>query len=424
MSSIIRFDRLSCGMPVCIQASDESKLLSISVWINAGSARDPAGKGGLAHLCEHLLLLPLVHTNSRAYQIQLKTGALVNAFTDPEWVMISAQAPFEQSNFLIDLLSGLVRNLYCESYELDVEKNVILQELREEAPGSTELLAKVFRESAFADNPFVQPVGGTPATLSAIEINDVQGYYTRFLNTSKMMITAYGDTSVGDLTAMLDEAFQDFPETAVSSDSPKNESGIAAQYTPNYRPVRIHKEMSITGSGYGMLAGFGSVPRRTENYWTALAFEVLMADGPGSLLTQWLRNKRRWIYGTVSMTEAFSNWGSQYFLMRLSYDQVEEAIKYLGKQWQTLPDFLTDGRVEALRNRLASRALSSLTRLPDRMTLMRDTVLAETGKSGTLEGGLEAIVARHARELNSANLLSYIRQYAEWERVSIVCAPI
>ena len=163
------------------------------------------------------------------------------------------------------------------------------------------------------------------------------------------MITAYGDTSVGDLTAMLDEAFQDFPETAVSSDSPKNESGIAAQFPPNYRPVRIHKEMSNTDSGYGMLAGFGSVPRRTENYWTALAFEVLMADGPGSLLTQWLRNKRRWIYGTVSMTEAFSNWGSQYFLMRLSYDQVEEAVKYLGKQWQTLPDFLTDGRVEALR---------------------------------------------------------------------------
>ena len=53
MSSLIRFDRLSCGIPACIQTSDESKLLSISVWINAGSARDPVDKGGLAHLCEH-----------------------------------------------------------------------------------------------------------------------------------------------------------------------------------------------------------------------------------------------------------------------------------------------------------------------------------------------------------------------------------
>ena len=58
------------------------------------------------------------------------------------------------------------------------------------------------------------------------------------------------------------------------------------------------------------------------------------------------------------------------------------------------------------------------------MTLMRDTVLAETRESGMLEGGLEAIVGRHARELNSGSLLSYIRQYAEWDRVSLVCAPI
>ena len=43
---------------------------------------------------------------------------------------------------------------------------------------------------------------------------------------------------------------------------------------------------------------------------------------------------------------------------------------------------------------------------------------------GGLDRGLEAIIARHARVLNTANLLSYIRQYAEWDRVSIVCAPI
>ena len=53
MTPIIRFDRVSCGMPVCIQNSKESRLLSISVWIHAGSTRDPTGKGGLAHLCEH-----------------------------------------------------------------------------------------------------------------------------------------------------------------------------------------------------------------------------------------------------------------------------------------------------------------------------------------------------------------------------------
>ncbi len=80
--------------------------------------------------------------------------------------------------------------------------------------------------------------------------------------------------------------------------------------------------------------------------------------------------------------------------------------------------------IATLKNRLASRALASLATLQDRMTLMRDTVLIEGKKSETLEGGLETIVARHVRRLNSRYLLSYIQQYAEWDRVSLVCAPM
>lgn len=424
MAAVIRFDRLSCGLPICTQTSDESKLFSISVWINAGSARDPVGKRGLAHLCEHLLLRPLACTHSRTHRILLKTGALLNAYTDPEWVVISAQAPVEQSTFLIDLLSMLVQAPYCEPDGMAAEKAVILQELWEAESGPAETLSRTFRESAFAENPYVQPVGGTPETLKSLRIRDVQNYYTQFLNASKILITAHGDTRNWDLIAVLDEAFKDFPETSVSPDSPKNEPAPTAQILPGYRPVRIHKDVSNAGSGYGVLAGFSSVPRRSEKYWMALAFELFMADGPGSLLFQWLRDERLWMYGAVSMTEAFSNWGSQYFLMRISHDQIEEVLQYLGRQWQALPEFVTDERVEALKNQLASRALASLANLQDRMTLMRDTVLAETGRSGTLEGGLEAIVTHHARELNSDNLLSYIRQYAEWDRVSLVCAPI
>ena len=427
MASVLRFDRLSCGIPTCIQTSVESKLISISLWINAGSARDPVDKEGLAHLCEHLLLRPLGRSNSRAARIQLRTGALVNACTDPEWVVISAQAPFDQAQSLIDLVSSLVCDPCFEPCDVEAEKETILQEFRQADLSSAERLASIFRKSAFADDPRVQPVGGTPSTLSAIKLSDVQAYYSRFLNASKTLITAHGDIAISELTAMLDEAFQAFPQTAASPpDSTNIESDVVTRSAPTYRPIRIHKKLSDSGSasGCGILAGFGSVARTTEEYWTALAFEVFMADGAGSLLTRWLRDERHWMYGAVSMTEAFSNWGNQYFLLRIPHHYTEEALNYLGQQWRMLPEFVTDERVEALGNRLASRALSSLSGLQDRMTLMRDTVLAENGQTGTQEGSLEAIVTSHARQLSSGKLLSYIRQYAEWDRVSLVCAPV
>ena len=421
MGAVIRYDRLSCGIPVCIQTSEESQLLSVSVWINAGSAQDPAGKGGLAHLCEHLLLRPLTSSNSRAHRMQIKTGALVNGCTDPEWVVISARAPLDQSKTLIDLISALVRDPYRAPHGIEAEKKVILQELSEQRSSSAELLVKVFQESAFTDNPCFRPIGGTPATLGALNSGDVQLFYTRFLNSSNIIITAYGATRVKEMTTLLDEAFRGFPEINVSSDSHENELDTTAQLLPVYRPVRIHKDMSSNDSDCRVLAGFGSVPRRTEDYWVALAFEVLMADGSESFLTRWFRNEHYWIYGVASMTEAFSNWGSQYFLMHFSHSHAEKAVEYLGRQWRMLPEFVTKERVAALRNRFATRALSSLEELQDRMTLMRDTVMTETRKSRTLQGGMEIIVTQKVGELNIESLLSYIRQCAKWENVSLLC---
>ena len=85
---------------------------------------------------------------------------------------------------------------------------------------------------------------------------------------------------------------------------------------------------------------------------------------------------------------------------------------------------MTEKRVVALRNRFATRALSSLEELQDRMTLMRDTVMTETRKSRTLQGGMEIIVTRKVGELNIESLLDYIRKCAKWENVSLLYTGI
>ena len=54
------------------------------------------------------------------------------------------------------------------------------------------------------------------------------------------------------------------------------------------------------------------------------------------------------------------------------------------------------------------------------MTLMRDVILDEDRESGTLE----AIIDRRTQGLSTGKLRSYIEQYAKWDRVSLVCAPV
>ncbi len=80
--------------------------------------------------------------------------------------------------------------------------------------------------------------------------------------------------------------------------------------------------------------------------------------------------------------------------------------------------------VGALKHRFLTRALSSLGRMQDRMTLLRDVVAAEASPSTVPDDGLEALVTRRISRPDTAHLLACVRRYAAWDRVSLVCHPM
>ncbi len=423
MSFDLRFDRIAGGTPVGVETSERTGLVGIAVWIRAGSARDPVGKEGLAHLCEHLLLRPLVREGSRAHGLQVETGAIVDATTDVEWVMIAAQAPAAQTRSLVDLLGLLLREPSHDAADVEAEKEVIRQEVRED-PGAVDALARHFRQSAFGASAWTRASCETPASLAAIGAGDVRDWYARSLHGTRMVVTAHGPAVGEDLVDLLDDALGEL-RTVGSSTGPRGAEGPTPRKL-EYRPIRVRREASGAGvpSGMAVLAGTRAPSRSEEEYWTALAFEVLMADGANSLLSHWLRREHTFCHGAVSMTEAHSDWGSQYFLVRLPYDQTDAALEHLGRRWRALPESITDTMVGALKHRFLTRALSSLGRIQDRMTLLRDEVVAEASRSTVPDDGLEALVTRRISRLGTAHLLAYVRRYAAWDRVSLVCHPM
>ena len=186
MNAKLTFDRLSCGIPICVEHSPENPLLSFTLWIHGGSETDPPGKAGLAHLCEHLLLRPLEDPTSKAYELLLNGGVLLNGHTDNEWVSISAQAPLNKKEALIDLVAGLILAPYAGDDDLEKEKVVLINEYSSHTPSAIEKLVQSFHRSAFKNYGRSDPFGDKTYLLEDLAQADVHKYYRQYVNSNRM----------------------------------------------------------------------------------------------------------------------------------------------------------------------------------------------------------------------------------------------
>ena len=422
MNAKLTFDRLSCGIPICVEHAPDTPLLSFTLWIHGGSEQDPPGKEGLAHLCEHLLLRPLEDSTSKAHKLLLDGGVLLNGHTNNEWVSISAQAPLDKKESLIDLVADLILAPYVGADDLEREKVVLINEYSSNTPSTIEKLVRSFHHSAFKNYNENNPIGDKTYFLEDLVNADVQNYYRKFVNSDRMLITIHGTSEGHSLIEILDEALQELPSEATSVFPATHENGPKGESAQAYAPIHIitdHPE-TITSSTVVLLVGYKGPCRFSNDYLTALAFEVLMADGLGSCLYQWLRNEDFGVYNIASMTEAYSNWGSQYYLLQVKSSQINRVAEYLGQKWESLPSLFHEEYCDVAINKFVSRSLSSLTNPHERMALMRDMLLTASKFDKKYDEGLEMIVLKQARAMGQQHLVGFYNEYANWDLVSLI----
>ncbi len=422
MNAKLTFDRLSCGIPICVEHAPDTPLLSLTLWIHGGSETDPPGKAGLAHLCEHLLLRPLEDSTSKAHKLLLDGGVLLNGHTNNEWVSISAQAPLDKKESLIDLVADLILAPYVGDDDLEREKVVLINEYSSNTPSTIEKLVRSFHHSAFKNYSGSNPIGDKTYFLEDLVNADVQNYYRKFVNSDRMLITIHGTSEGHSLIEILDEALQELPSEATSVFPATHENGPKGESAQAYAPIHIIPDPpeTITSSQVVLLVGYKGPCRFSNDYLTALAFEVLMADGLGSCLYQWLRNEDFGVYNIASMTEAYSNWGSQYYLLQVKSSQIIRVAEYLGQKWESLPSLFHEEYCNIAINKFVSRSLSSLTNPHERMVLMRDMLLTASKFDKKYDEGLEMIVLKQAKAMGRQHLLGFYNEYANWDLVSLI----
>ncbi|HWM84196.1 MAG TPA: pitrilysin family protein, partial [Kofleriaceae bacterium] len=185
--------RLANGMRVLVVEDHATNLVQLGVRLDVGSASDPIGKAGLAHLVEHLMFQI---GEDRPIGAELSAVAIgFNAHTTWEATQYVTMARADQLERLLALearrFAASCKSISPGTFER--EREVVRNERRLQGGPSGGDVELLMREIYPAGHPYVRSVAGSDLELSRLTLADACGFIAAHYRPDRMVVVLSGD---------------------------------------------------------------------------------------------------------------------------------------------------------------------------------------------------------------------------------------
>lgn len=301
----VRRTVLPGGLRVVTEHVPGVRSASIGVWVGVGSRDEGPTVAGAAHFLEHLLFKA---TPSRsALQIAEAVDAVggeLNAFTAKEQTCYYAHVLDDDLPLAIDVVSDVVLNGLCRPNDVDVERQVVLEEISMRDDDPEDLVGDSFLTALFGDHPIGRPVIGTVDSIEQMTAAQLRGFHLRRYRPDRMVVAVAGNIEHEHTVELVHRAFGDRLDPGCDP-APRREGRFRTRSTPRlYRSYRDSEQAHLV---FGVRA-FG----RHEGHkrWPLSILNTVLGGGLSSRLFQRIREERGLAYSVYSSVDTFADTGA------------------------------------------------------------------------------------------------------------------
>ena len=206
----IRFEQfhLDNGLRVLLAPDRSAPVVAVNVTYDVGSRDEAAGKGGLAHLLEHLMFQGSENVGKGEHNLLVSSvGGNTNATTAADRTSYYEALPANQLKLALFLEGDRMRSLDLTQTNLDNQRLVVKEERAQSSdgrgPGAMEsLLSLAYTRFAYAHNPI-----GADADLESLTLTDVRSFYTTYYSPNNAVLTIAGDFDTETAKQLIDRYF-------------------------------------------------------------------------------------------------------------------------------------------------------------------------------------------------------------------------
>ncbi|HET9335582.1 MAG TPA: pitrilysin family protein [Sphingomicrobium sp.] len=340
--------RLANGLTVAIDPMPGAQSAAIGLHAFVGSRSEPNGKGGLAHLVEHMVFKGARGRDARAIAEAIEdVGGSLNAWTSRDQTLFHARTLAPDVGLALELIADMVRAPLLDEVELEREKLVILSELGECLDAPDDLIHDRLFEAAFGDQPLARPVLGNEESIRGLSRPDCVDWLSDQYRPGRLVISAAGKVDAGHIQMLAEALFGDLESKAFPTIEP-------GAFVGGIRSDRRSAEQTHLALAYqGLKASDPAAPALS-------LFAQAVGGGMSSRLFQELREERGLAYSVYAWTQGFVDTGV--FAVNLAADKARavEALNLTREVVERSAENLTGAELNRARAQIEAAILMAL----------------------------------------------------------------
>jgi len=298
-SKLQRYKLLN-GSQLLVRERHDVPVVSLGVFLKGGFCDEDKGRFGLTSLMTKSLVKG---TLKRSYEEYSKSVERLAAHIDPVmekdfWGLTTESLTSQFPNAFSLMVETLLEPAFLKE-EIDKEKNLQLAALKRLKDDPTEYALLRSDVMTFAGTVYAHPPQGISDTVSKLKVEDVMGWYRRFLNSSNMTWIMVGNFAPGKIKVMINEYFSNLPR--VKKIKELGSKKIDETGSKNFREEVESRQTNI-------VLGFRAPAFRLPEYFSFRVLNTLLNGMGGRLFVQ-LREKNSLAYSVFAAHEALASGG-------------------------------------------------------------------------------------------------------------------
>ena len=205
--------RLDNGLEVILARDATAPTVAVDIWFRVGSANDPQGKSGFAHLFEHLMFEGSPHVPSGTMDHLLeRVGGSSNAYVGTDYTAYYDTVPSHQLPLALWIEADRLGGLNVTQESLDNQRAIVIEELQrsyDNRPYGSAIKALI--TVPYSYEPYKRPAIGNIDDVNSAQLEDVFAFHRSYYVPNNATLVIAGDIDLEVTRTLVEELFGPIP---------------------------------------------------------------------------------------------------------------------------------------------------------------------------------------------------------------------
>jgi predicted Zn-dependent peptidase len=366
--SLVRRSVLPSGVRILSEHMPGAQSATVGFWVAVGSRDEQPATYGSTHFLEHLLFKGTPTRTALDIAVSFDAvGGEHNALTAKEYTCYYAKVRDQDLPMAVAVLADMFTSSLIDTAEFESERGVILEELAMADDDPSDVVSERFFEAVFGEHPLGRPIGGSPASIGAVDRDAVWAHYRANYRPQDLVVTVAGAVDHDELVAGISRALTSAGWDLDATGSPvdRRHAGFGDELVRGSALTIVNRPTEQAN----LLLGVPGLAASDDRRPTITVLNSVLGGGMSSRLFQEVREKRGLAYSVYSFAAGYSDTGLMGLYAGCSPKRSGDVAELmLGEFRRLATDGITDEELSRAQGQLGGGAALALEDSDSRMT--------------------------------------------------------